>query len=174
MDVLRPEPPEINVPPSTTETQTQQQSSFNVSTFPPGKSMKVTEPGRFQCPEQQISCSFPSNPKIPTLQLSFVGITLTWARFPFPALLSSLAPINCSPQNHLPWHPHALGSSQSPGPCWDAGACPVAAVGTSLSTLGCRGHWEGFKGSRWFVVRQKGTPQGELMLPQQNHSAWRS
>lgn len=168
------------MPPSTTGTQTQQQSSFSVSTFPPGKSMKVTEPGRFQCPEQQISCSFPSNPKIPTFLLYFIGITLTWAPVPFPAPPSSLAPVNCSAPKLL-----AMASSCS-GIISEARTmlgCRSLSRGSSGDIpvhsgmgwgSGCRGHWEGFKGSRWFVVREQGTPRGELMLQQQNHSAWRS
>lgn len=124
--------------------------------------MEVPEPGRFQCPEQQTPCSFPSSPTVTTFQLCFIGITLTWAHFPFPAWL----PFTALPQNCFPWHPCALGSSQSPGPCWDAG------VGTSLSTLGWmqRGLGRVLRGAAglWSEI------QGELILPQQNHSAWRS
>lgn len=142
-----------------------------------GKSVKMTEPGNFQCPEQQISCLFPSNPAIPTFQLYFIGITLTRAPFPFPAPPSSLAPINfsapllamASSWSGIISEPRTMLGCRSLS-CGSSGDIP-AHPGMGWGS-GCSGHWEGFKGV--CGQTQKETPQGELILPQQNHSAWRS
>lgn len=148
MDVFRPESPGTKAShqalgPKPSDNPASAFSSFHQED---GNSMRATEPVRFQCLEQQISCSFLRNPTIVTFGLCLIGINfLTWA------LVLVLHYLLC-PEEAAIASLH-LGPSQSPGPRRDGGARPAAAK------RGCPcPHWDGLgdRGTGGFQGEQGG------------------
>lgn len=76
MDMFRPESPETDV---LCQPLGPKPSNDPASAFPnfhqeDTNPMRVTHPVRFQCPDQQVSCSFPSNPTAVTFQPCFISV----------------------------------------------------------------------------------------------------
>ena len=150
-------------------------TSYNpASAFPnfhqeDGNSMRVTEPVRFQRPDQRASCSLPSNPTITTFQLYLIGIIFLNVGL---SPVSSTAfkpgsPLTALPQRAchsilMPWdHRRAQDHAgmQEPVLQQQSGDVPVH-TGTGWGS-GHRGEREGFTGSRVGCGgTQKGRPQG--------------